>query len=152
MGLLHDAGLADFYQHDIHDLNTLLDAMSRRGMPIDEQARLELVAELQAELDATMAHIQALVPDECKPKKVYKRKPTVVLPFVLSHKGLLAYCVHKGYAVPLKPKRAVGGSRPTLDDAALVKIALAHPRDTVLPLVLRHSELCDHLGWLRWRG
>ena len=148
MGLLHDAGLSDFYQRDIHNLNPLLDAMSQRGVPVDEQARQMLVTELQADLDTTMAQIQALVPDACKPKKVYKRKPTVVLPFVLSRKGLLAYCMQKGYTMQTKPNRAKGGSRPTMDDAALLKVTLAHPEDAVLPLVRRYRELGDQLKWL----
>ena len=71
MGLLQDAGLADFYLQDIHGLNDLLDAMSRRGMPVDQTKRLEAAGALEAERVAVLAELRTLIPPECCPKKVY---------------------------------------------------------------------------------
>ena len=198
MGLLHDAGLANIYTNDIHGLNSLLDAMGQRGMPVDEQARQNLVAELRADLDTTMAQIQALVPTACKPAKTYKHKParipeeqlrcddaivsvsccaycsakkpnkrhtcwktqpaksligtettrrwTATLPFILSPKSLLAYCLHGGYRVPTK--QPAGDSRKTMDETALLKLVLAHPDDSVLPLVWQYRTLVWQLWWI----
>ena len=75
MGLLHDAGLAEFYTHDIHALNALLDAMSQLGMPVDAHKRLMLAHALQTKRTEALSELQRLIPLECCPKKVYKKRP-----------------------------------------------------------------------------
>lgn len=75
MGLLQDAWLAALYDRDIQGLNQLLVDMSARGMPVDQAKREAVALELGQERDAVLAELQVLVPDEAKPRKVYKRKP-----------------------------------------------------------------------------
>ena len=81
MGLLHDAGLADFYLQDIHGLNPLLIAMSQRGMPLDQATREGAAKALEVERHAVLAEINQLIPLECCPKKVYKKRPQRTCPW-----------------------------------------------------------------------
>ena len=75
MGLLHDAGLAEVYANDLAALNPLLDAMSQRGMPVDGAVRLRIALGLQEQRQAVLNRLQALIPPECCPTKVYKKRP-----------------------------------------------------------------------------
>lgn len=134
MGFLHDAGLAQVYDQDIFALNALLEAMSARGMPVDRAARAEALHVLEDRADAILMQIRALVPEECRPLKVYKKKPSVRLPFRPSPQQLVKYLRYKGLRVPKKD------GRDTIEETALRRLALSNPQDPVLPLVLAYRS------------
>lgn len=206
MGLLHEAGLASFYTSDIWALNPLLEQMSARGMPVDQQRRLEAAKELQQERDAVLAKIRALVPRTACKEKVYKKRPrklcpehlrcesilttqswclscertirrqphkckksaepqiekrlmdtsvwVYTIPFIPSggaNGGMVRYLKAMKYTIPTRRDRATGDNKQTTDEASLLRLALRHEKDEVLPLVLRlrdlEKQLSTYLGW-----
>jgi uracil-DNA glycosylase family 4 len=74
----HSRTLWEGYYHHIFQLSPVLDRMSARGIPINDQKRVEFGHWLDAEKIKLEAKIQDLVPQECKgihPKEGYKRIP-----------------------------------------------------------------------------
>ena len=135
MGLLHEAGLAHVYDQDIHGLNPLLERMSQWGMPVNEAARVRAAEGLTAQCQGLLGQIRALVPEAVCRKKVYKKKPTQVLPFVPSPTQVVTYLKSVGIKVPQRD------GRDTTEETALRRLALRHPADPVLPLVLYYREV-----------
>ena len=74
MGLLHDRGLAAVYEQDIFGLNPLLVAMGQRGMPVDERKRREAAEVLSSKRIQILDNLNQLIPDACKPLKIWKKK------------------------------------------------------------------------------
>ena len=74
MGLLHDRGLAGVYEQDVFGLNPLLIAMGQRGMPVDEAKRREAAEALSEQRLQILDNLNTLIPDACKPVKVWKKK------------------------------------------------------------------------------
>ena len=77
MGLLHDAGLAAVYEQDIFGLNDLLDKLGERGLPIDQQRRLFVAAELGEQRLELLKKMELLLPLNSKRFKVRKTEPKV---------------------------------------------------------------------------
>ena len=135
MGWLQDIGVAEVYAHDIQGLNPLLEAMSARGMPVSLETRAQVLDAVQQQRDHLLVEIRALVPEAVCKLKVYKKKPSMRLPFVPSTQQLVTYLKHKGLRVPTKD------GRDTTEETALRRLALANPQDPVLPLVLHYREV-----------
>lgn len=74
--------------------------MSERGMPVNAERFAEVEAQLKADMTRLTAEMQALVPDECKTLKVFKKKPSVYLPWKPSNKALIKYMRFRGHTVP----------------------------------------------------
>lgn len=75
---LRKRGLWAAYERLVYKLRPILDAMSARGIPINDTKRKAFGAELDKAADEIDAQMQALVPDEIKnvlPKQGYKRTP-----------------------------------------------------------------------------
>jgi len=78
----------DGYQRHIVQLEPVLQAMSRRGMPVNEEARKKLGEELTLEKEIIFQKMQAHVPEELKnvsPKEGYVREPKDLAGLVLRH-------------------------------------------------------------------
>lgn len=75
---LRQRGLWDGYEQLVYRVRPILDAMSDRGIPINDKRRLEFGSRLDAAASEIDVQMQALVPDELKnvsPKQGYKRTP-----------------------------------------------------------------------------
>jgi len=142
MGLLHDAGLAEFYQRDIHALNPLLEAMSRRGMPVDESQRLAAAQAVQVKRTETLTRLRALIPPEICPKNVYKKQPTkTVATTAITVTVQVPYCL------------ACGARRPNRKHPCQAQIELREEQqmqyEVRLPFVPSPKGL---LAYLRYKG
>lgn len=103
MGLiqvLQSKGIYRAYRDHIVGLEPILQAMSARGMPVNIEAFAEVEATLKADMVRLTAEMQALVPDEVKTLKVFKKKPSVYLVWKPSNKALIKYMRHRGHVVP----------------------------------------------------
>mgnify|MGYP001593995944 CR=1 FL=1 len=78
MGLLQDAKLDHLYEQDIAGLNPLLNAMSQRGMPVDQKRRAAVSLELSTKRHQLWTAMQELVPRGARREKVYKRAPKLL--------------------------------------------------------------------------
>src|SRR6266478_7105935 len=97
---LHEKGIWRGYERHVMMLNSVLERMVARGIPIDPATFAEVVATLEGAYAKAKEEMQEMVPDEIKPRKVYKTKPTKILPWNPSNKGLLAYIKAKKHKVP----------------------------------------------------
>jgi len=110
---LQSKGIYRGYSQHIVALEPILRAMSDRGMPVNQESFASVEARLKADMERLTAEMQALVPDEVKQWKVYKREPKnkdgVVqrdgiwmkpLPWKPSNKALIRYMRHRGHTVP----------------------------------------------------
>lgn len=103
MGLiasLQRKGIYQGYLRHIVQLEPILRSMSHRGMPVDQELFAATETMLQTDMARFLAEMQALVPDEVKVLKVYKKKPSVYLLWKPSNKGLIRYMRHRGHEVP----------------------------------------------------
>lgn len=104
ISVLQQKGIYQGYKRHIVDLEPVLRAMSGRGMPVNAEAFAAVEAQLTADMVRLTAEMQALVPDECKVVKVYKKKPSVVLPWKPSAQSLIKYMRFRGHTVPINIK------------------------------------------------
>ena len=122
---LRKRGLWDGYERLVYRVRPILDRMSERGIPINDERRRAFGAELDAAASEVDAEMQALVPDEIKnvhPKQGYKKVPKVLdglierefdgakrwcrlEPFKVSSQQLIRYMKHKGHPVPMNIKK-----------------------------------------------
>lgn len=93
-------GLWRGYHRHVVRLEPILRAMADRGMPLSRPRHDEVRDQLAREVAALEADMQALVPDDVKTLKVYKRKPSIRLPWKPSNKGLIKYMKFRGHTVP----------------------------------------------------
>lgn len=111
--VLKNKGIYRGYHDHIVRLEPILDAMSRRGMPVNAEAFATVEAQLKADMERLTAEMQALVPDEVKQWKIYKKEPKQKegvqlrdgvymrpLPWKPSNKALIRYIRHRGHTVP----------------------------------------------------
>lgn len=73
-------GVWEGYQRHVVELEPVLDGMSQRGIPVNDDARTALGEELGREKDSIFDKLQRLVPDELKnvsKKEGYVREPVV---------------------------------------------------------------------------
>jgi uracil-DNA glycosylase family 4 len=73
------------FMGQVYDVRPILDAMERRGVPIDDEARLALDKEFDIAQDQLLAEIQSGVPNECcrlHPKEGYKGVPPEIKAFL----------------------------------------------------------------------
>lgn len=148
--LFHDLqqkGLWRGYMRHVVGLEPILCQMADRGMPISRARYEAITSRLDSECATLKAEMQALVPNEVKTLKVYKRKPSVYLPWAPSNKGLIRYMRHRGHTVPTDYKT----KKETTGELELKRLA----RSTDDPLywkVLAYKKLStvldNHLpGW-----
>ena len=107
MGLIQSLQLKGIYRgyHDhVVRLEPILREMSGRGMPVNVESFAAVEAQLKTDMVRLTAEMQALVPDECKVLKVYKKKPSVFLPWKPSNKALIKYMRFRGHTVPINLK------------------------------------------------
>lgn len=96
-------GLALGYQRYVLDLEPVLAAMSKRGIPVAPAEHARVMEQLKVEVEKLREDMQALVPVELRKVKHYKTKPDKLLPWTPSAgpKGqLIPYMRHRGHAVP----------------------------------------------------
>lgn len=70
-------GLWPMYQRHIVQFRQVTQKMSRRGMPIDLERRRQYAQELDDSLRKNTQQAEQMVPWEIRPKKVYKKRPSV---------------------------------------------------------------------------
>ena len=132
---LKKRGLWDGYERLVYKVRPILDRMSERGIPINDERRRAFGLELDVAAAEVDAEMQALVPDEIKnvhPKQGYKREPKdttgmvrrdfdvadginedgqVVTrwcrlePFKTSSQQLIRYMKHRNHPVPMNIKK-----------------------------------------------
>lgn len=103
MGLiqvLQSKGIYRAYRDHIVGLEPILQAMSRRGIPVNPNLFAQTEATLKADMVRLTAEMQALVPDEAKTLKVFKKKPSVFLPWKPSSQALIRYMRLRGHEIP----------------------------------------------------
>jgi DNA polymerase I-like protein with 3'-5' exonuclease and polymerase domains len=86
-------------------MEPLFEHTTERGMPVSPARHAEVAAQLDAELAALEAQMQVLVPDELKPLKVCKKKPSYRLLFKPSTPQLTKYMRARNHPVPVHWKR-----------------------------------------------
>ena len=104
-------------------------------MPVDADAFAEVVATLTRDFEAAKADMQALVPDEVKTLKVYKRKPSRLLPWSPSNKGLLKYIRYRGHPVP----KAIKTGKDTTNHVEIARLA-RRTRDPLYAKVIQYRK------------
>jgi DNA polymerase I len=108
MGLfrdLSDRGLWNSYSRFVVSMEPIFERTSERGMPVSPTRHSEVAAQLDATMAQLNERMQQLVPEEAKPLRVCKRKPSYRLPFKDSAKQLIGYMKLKGHPVPKHWKR-----------------------------------------------
>lgn len=128
MGLLtdlRDRGLWPGYSRYVLGLEPVLDAMSKRGVPVSPEAHAALVKELTELYNAAEGAMQALVPDECKPftpKNGYKKLPKdFAVPVTASDNALAAGGGSSSVKVSAgNPPSLPGASKPPIPSAVNV--------------------------------
>lgn len=78
---LRKRGLWDGYEQLVYRVRPVLDRMSDRGIPVNDERRRAFGAELDKAAADVDAEMQALVPEECRnihPKQGYKKVPKVL--------------------------------------------------------------------------
>lgn len=103
MSLFHDMqnrSTWDSYQKYVVEMEPIMRETSERGMPVSPEAHARMSDELEVEMAALEAQMQSLVPDEVKGIKVYKRKPSVVIPFKPSSQAIIRYAKFKKHPIP----------------------------------------------------
>ena len=135
---LERLGMWEAYDRHRRQLEPVLLGMTERGVPVDETERLRLKAAFEQEKELAEAELQGMVPEELKPLKVYKKKPSVRLPFNPdSSKQLLAYIKGRGHKVPTELRTG----RETTSAKELERLA-KQTGDAVYHNVIR----CRNLG------
>lgn len=94
-------GRWEMFERHCTGMFPILSRMSVTGVKLDIEHQGKFKARLERERDAVLTAIQHQVPNEVKPVKVYKRKPSVVLPFnPASSKQVLSLIRHLKLPVP----------------------------------------------------
>lgn len=122
MGLIQNLqlrGINRGYQRHVVALEPVLRRMSARGIPVNAELFASVEAQLKGDMARYFAEMQALVPDEVKVLKVYKRKPSVYLPWKPSNKALIRYMRHRGHTVP----KALKTGKDTTNELELKRLA-----------------------------
>jgi DNA polymerase I len=142
MGLLQDIadmGLARGYQKYVLELEPVLLAMSRRGIPVAPTEHARVMAQLKGEVAQLLEDMQSLVPVEIRKVRAYKKKPPKLLPWKPSGgaKGqLAAYMRFRGHAVP----RAFKSGDETTGELELHRLA-KQTKDPLYDKVIEYREL-----------
>lgn len=139
MGLLDDIlalGLDKSYNKFVVQLEPVLQAMSRRGIPVSPVEHKRVTAELERELARVESEMQVLVPDEAKKLTKWKKKQNVRLPFKPSAQQLLNYMRFKHHPVP----RAFKTDRETTAELELKRLAKS-TKDLLYEKVIEYREL-----------
>lgn len=106
---LRKAGMWDVYKRDVLDLEPVLQHMSRAGMPVDPEVRLDRALKLEDMLVACRAEAEGLVPREVRtvsPKEGYVKDPIDTSGMVqVPWTGEVARCPVCGMQDPPKPHR-----------------------------------------------
>ncbi len=132
---LRDRGLLESYERYVRRMEPLLRATGERGMPVSAEAHAAAYAEAKNRVAALFEEMQAMVPDECKPLRVYKRKPSVRLPFRPSNKALVQYMKYRQHPVP----RAWKSQRDTTSQDELRRLART-TKDPLYECVLAYRD------------
>ena len=170
MGMIADAkrtGLWRAYERQVMSLEPVLQAMSRRGMPVNRAQYNVVEGILEKAKDARMADMQRIVPTELMPftpKGGYKRSPKDVSGLVLhlfpdgigeryirlaewkpSTKNLIVYMEAKGHEVPKHFKT----NKPTTQHKEIARLYRS-TKDPLYDVTLRYRKaatiLTNHMA------
>lgn len=139
MNLLSDIeklGLTTAYNKFVIQLEPVLQAMTRRGIPVAPAEHKRVTAELLQSVAMVEQEMQALVPDEAKKLTKWKKKPNVRLPFKPSAQQLINYMKFRGHAVP----RAFKTDKETTAELELKRLAKS-TKDPLYEKVIEYREL-----------
>src|SRR3990172_5162776 len=82
---MKEKGVWEGYERQVLGLEPVLVGMSKRGIPVNNEARLELEAKLEEKRIKLFEDMQQIFPDElkgCRPKEGYKKPPKAVTKFI----------------------------------------------------------------------
>lgn len=99
----------DYGYRQVRELGPVFDGLKRRGIPVNEDRRQDLKAEIDREIDTKLAEIQALVPDEARrvEKDGYERLPAHVRQKLLEDPRAARIEGPKGETYVLAERRAL---------------------------------------------
>lgn len=142
MGLLQDIdnmGLSAGYRKFVLELEPVLVAMSKRGIPVSPEQHAQVTATLTQQVADLEAAMQTLVPDGAKKMTKWKKKQNVFLTWKPSggpNGGLIRYMKFRQHPVP----KAFKTDKETTGELELRRLAKS-TKDPLYEKVIEYREL-----------